>query len=201
MIGPSAAVGEAEGGRCASRFVVDVISGTSAGGINGVCLAKALANGTTVAGLKKLWLTDGDIAGLVNDRSSVYEPGDDGRAILDADHRPLAGLHGDLAAEQRPHVRPPRHRASARWTTQDPDNVPPLVDELDLYVTATDLDRQPATRTQLWNTDLVGAQAREPLPLPPRAAGRPVTTSSAATTRSSRSPHAAPRRSRSRSRR
>ena len=70
-------IGEAEG-PVRARFVVDVISGTSAGGINGVCLAKALANGTTVAGLKKLWLTDGDIAGLVNDRSSVYEPGDDG---------------------------------------------------------------------------------------------------------------------------
>ena len=37
-------------------------------GINGVCLAKALANGTSLAGLKKVWLNDGDIGGLFNDR-------------------------------------------------------------------------------------------------------------------------------------
>ena len=67
-------------GRVRTRFVVDVISGTSAGGINGVCLAKALANGTTVAGLKKIWLNDGDIGGLINDRRSVYE--DDARQTL-----------------------------------------------------------------------------------------------------------------------
>src|SRR5215204_287010 len=33
-------------GAIRSRFVVDIVSGTSAGGINGVCLATALANDT-----------------------------------------------------------------------------------------------------------------------------------------------------------
>src|SRR4051812_4514426 len=65
--------GSTGGGRVRTRFVVDVISGTSAGGINGVCLAKALANGTTLAGLKRLWLNDGNIGVLVNDRRSAYE--------------------------------------------------------------------------------------------------------------------------------
>ena len=72
-----------------TRFVVDVISGTSAGGINGVCLAKALANGTTLAGLKQLWLNDGDIGVLVNDRRSVYEGRRDASTLVD---RPAAGL-------------------------------------------------------------------------------------------------------------
>ena len=67
--GPSSTAG----GRVRTRFVVDVISGTSAGGINGVCLAKALANGTSLAGLKKVWLNDGDIGVLVADRRSAYE--------------------------------------------------------------------------------------------------------------------------------
>ena len=68
--GPSSTTG----GRVRTRFVVDVISGTSAGGINGVCLAKALANGTSLAGLKKVWLNDGDIGVLVADRRSAYDP-------------------------------------------------------------------------------------------------------------------------------
>ena len=39
--------------RVRTRFVVDVISGTSAGGINGVCLAKALANGRRSRGSRR----------------------------------------------------------------------------------------------------------------------------------------------------
>jgi hypothetical protein len=55
-----------------TRFVVDVISGTSAGGINGIFLAKALAQGQAFAPLKTLWVQEGDIARLINDKAS-YE--------------------------------------------------------------------------------------------------------------------------------
>ncbi len=48
------------------RFVIDVISGTSAGGINGVCLATALARNGDDAVLRDLWLDKGDIGGLLN---------------------------------------------------------------------------------------------------------------------------------------
>jgi patatin-related protein len=48
------------------RVLIDVISGTSAGGINGVCLAKALASDGSDEQLRDLWLSRGDIAGLVN---------------------------------------------------------------------------------------------------------------------------------------
>ena len=44
-----------------TRFVVDILSGTSAGGINGIFLAKALANGQDMDELKNLWVTEGDI--------------------------------------------------------------------------------------------------------------------------------------------
>src|SRR5712671_5664863 len=55
------------------RFIVDVISGTSAGGINGVFLAKALARNQGMEGLKKLWLTEGDLGKLLNDKRSIQD--------------------------------------------------------------------------------------------------------------------------------
>jgi patatin-related protein len=48
-----------------TRVVVDIISGTSAGGINGVCLAKAIALDAPQDGLRKLWLTKGAILKLL----------------------------------------------------------------------------------------------------------------------------------------
>lgn len=48
-----------------TRVVVDIISGTSAGGINGVCLAKAVALDAPQDGLRDLWLTKGAILKLL----------------------------------------------------------------------------------------------------------------------------------------
>jgi patatin-related protein len=139
--------GDGTEGPVRRRFVVDVISGTSAGGINGVCLAKALANGTSVAGLKHIWLNDGDIGGLINDRDSVYEPGPDGTPQLipdlSPDFEPKSLLNSD-----RMFVR--LITAFGAMNAPDPANVPPLVDDLDLWVTATDLDGNQLP-TQLWN--------------------------------------------------
>src|SRR6476661_8865641 len=47
-----------------SDVVVDVISGTSAGGINGIALAYALCNDNDFASTAKLWSRGGDIMGL-----------------------------------------------------------------------------------------------------------------------------------------
>src|SRR5262249_24462035 len=46
------------------RVVVDVISGTSAGGINGICLAKAIALNRSQDALRQLWFERGDIKQL-----------------------------------------------------------------------------------------------------------------------------------------
>jgi patatin-related protein len=54
-----------------TRFVVDILSGSSAGGINGIFLAKALANDQPLDQLKRLWVEEGDIARLLNDRASL----------------------------------------------------------------------------------------------------------------------------------
>jgi len=47
------------------QVVVDVISGTSAGGINGIYLAKALAGNRSQEGLRKLWFEQGDMDQLL----------------------------------------------------------------------------------------------------------------------------------------
>jgi patatin-related protein len=48
-----------------TRVVVDVIAGTSAGGINGICLGKALAGDRSQEALKTLWIEKGDIGLLM----------------------------------------------------------------------------------------------------------------------------------------
>ncbi len=45
--------------------VLDVIAGTSAGGINGVCLGRALAEGRSLNGFRKLWVEEGDMEVLL----------------------------------------------------------------------------------------------------------------------------------------
>ncbi|MEA2485247.1 MAG: hypothetical protein QOD46_358, partial [Actinomycetota bacterium] len=48
-----------------TRVVVDVISGTSAGGINGIFLGKALAHNLSQQSLRDLWMDKGDIKKLL----------------------------------------------------------------------------------------------------------------------------------------
>lgn len=48
-----------------SDIIVDVISGTSAGGINGIMLAYALCNGKDFASCANLWRIDGDVRSLL----------------------------------------------------------------------------------------------------------------------------------------
>jgi hypothetical protein len=58
-----------------TRVVVDVIAGTSAGGINGICLAKALAHNRSQDELRTLWFDHGDIDGLLNAPSWLKKRG------------------------------------------------------------------------------------------------------------------------------
>jgi patatin-related protein len=47
------------------RIVVDVISGSSAGGINGIVLARAIAHDLTIAPLTDMWFTKADVLQLI----------------------------------------------------------------------------------------------------------------------------------------
>ena len=113
--------GDGVGAPVRTRFVVDIISGTSAGGINGICLAKALAEEADLEGLKQVWLKEGDISVLINDGECGYP--DSPPASLLSGKRMLDKLVGAIRG-----MKPSRNGASR------------LVDELDLWVTATDLE-------------------------------------------------------------
>jgi patatin-related protein len=56
------------------RVVVDVIAGASAGGINSVILARALAHNLPIGQLRDFWLNEADVTGLVDEsaRAKVW---------------------------------------------------------------------------------------------------------------------------------
>jgi patatin-related protein len=115
------------------RFVIDILSGASAGGINAIFLAKALANAQSMSRLTDLWIQEGDISKLINDRRSldgfprtarVGQPQAllNGRRMYRKLLEAFDGMDGD--------------RDDARST---PATQSPYLDQLDLFVTTTDL--------------------------------------------------------------
>jgi patatin-related protein len=120
------------------RFVVDIISGTSAGGINGVFLAKALARNQGMDGLKKLWLSEGDLGKLLNDK----------RSIQDLRGFKLKQPQESLLNSQRMY-RKLLEALNNMDTARDKNagevekKLSPLVRELDLFITTTDIDGIP----------------------------------------------------------
>lgn len=113
-----------------TRFVIDVISGTSAGGINGIFLAKALAGGLPLQQLSRLWTEEADIELLLNDRAS-HLPG------LPSEPSPSSLLNS------RRMYRKLLDALNGMSRGQEPD--PPCVQELDLYITTTDIEGLPVT--------------------------------------------------------
>ena len=112
-----------------ARFVVDILSGTSAGGINAIFLAKALANGQDMEQLKDLWVTEGDIETLINDQRSIEKP-------LELQNPPTSLLNSErmyfklLQAFEGMDQSVPQRKET---------DESPFVNELDLFVTSTDL--------------------------------------------------------------
>jgi patatin-related protein len=102
-----------------TRFIIDVISGTSAGGLNGVYLAKALARGQTIDHLRGLWLKVGDIAELLN-----RQP------------RPSAVLDGDVMLKEL-------REAFVAMEGMGVGTGNPFVDDIECYATTTDLHGLP----------------------------------------------------------
>ena len=108
------------------RFVIDILSGTSAGGINSVMLAKALARNTDLEPLKELWLTEGAIGNLINDRHSAsprYPYREPIRSAFNSDRMFVELLN-----------------AIERLNPAVDSSAEPLVSDIALAVTGTDLD-------------------------------------------------------------
>ena len=108
-----------------TRFVVDILSGTSAGGINGVFLAKALARGESLQSLARLWVEEGAIEVLLNDHESKF----DGFGV---DPKPASLLNSR---------RMYRKLVDALEGMDDAPGAAPhaLAREVDLFVTTTDI--------------------------------------------------------------
>ena len=111
-----------------TRFVVDILSGTSAGGINAIFLAKALANDQSIDRLKQLWVDEGAIEQLINDGRSVKNL--DG---LVEENPPTSLLNGRRMYRKLLNAFDGMDRASTATQRS------PFVDELDLFVTTTDI--------------------------------------------------------------
>jgi patatin-related protein len=104
-----------------TRVMIDVIAGTSAGGINGVILAKALAHDLSVDELTQLWMTKASLSKLTHHYFGLFRVLA-GRAPVDGNAM-LGWLYDALAAMDR---------ANAGHSLL------PKGDRLDLFVTTTD---------------------------------------------------------------
>ena len=95
-----------------TRVVIDIVAGTSAGGINGIVLAKALARSLDQDAGDRVWLDDGDLKQLMRSkplrrcRTRSARPA---RGSAPRCSRVHAAAHGDLLLELV-------HKALARWT-------------------------------------------------------------------------------------
>ena len=105
--------------RAKAKATIDIISGTSAGGINGVALAKALTQGLGMEALRSAWVHEVDLARLMN---PPWRTG--ARSLLDerAMEKVVTGALDDM--EKGPRTEP-------------------LVDVMDLHVSSTDLHGRP----------------------------------------------------------
>ncbi len=139
----------APAGADATRFVVDVIAGTSAGGINGIFLAKALAKSQSFAALGDMWVEEGDIGALLNDDQAWKGlPAGLARAkgppasLLSSDRMYLKLLKafGEMAPLAAAAPATANGQGQGQGQGQGPSA---LVEELDLYVTTTDISGAP----------------------------------------------------------
>jgi len=108
-----------------TRVVIDLLAGTSAGGINSVYLAKAIVNNQNLNELKQMWMDEADIDTLLNDGGSdpaSFPPGPQTTSLLNSTR-----MYGLL------------YRAFENMDVKQPVGSA-LADEVDLFVTTTDLD-------------------------------------------------------------
>src|SRR5262245_8462567 len=106
-----------------SDIVVDVISGTSAGGINGILLAYALCNTRDFSSAATIWRRDGDI-----------------RQLLRSPHDSIATSVSLLNSETyyQPQLED-AFRGMGSYAKEEEED-PSAITELDLFVTGTDVD-------------------------------------------------------------
>jgi len=117
-----------------TRVVVDVVAGTSAGGINGVFLSKAVAHNRSLDALRDLWFTKGDIVVLLRGPSWMPAPLKIPFLLAGAVKKPV--LKGDAIAQwMYEALRDMDAPGAVTPETLLPDRHP-----LELFVTVTDFE-------------------------------------------------------------
>lgn len=111
-----------------SEIVVDAISGTSAGGINGILLAYALCNEKDFGQASSLWRQHGDIRNLLRAPYPANQPS----SLLDSENY------------YKPHLEEVFERMSKAPASRD--CAPSPFSELDLFITGTNIDGERYTR-------------------------------------------------------
>jgi predicted acylesterase/phospholipase RssA len=106
-----------------SDIVVDVISGTSAGGINGILLGYALCNNRDISSTSTLWRVDGDIRRML-------------RSPRDSIAQSTSLLNSVPCYQSRLET---AFRDMASYAPEEGED-PSAFPELDLFVTGTDVD-------------------------------------------------------------
>lgn len=106
-----------------SDIVVDIVSGSSAGGVNGVLLGYALCNKADFATTAELWRKAGDIGVLVRDPEKLGEPV---LSVLDGEGHYQSVLQGAFG------------RMDGGWVDEDIE--PSQLTEMDVFITSTDVD-------------------------------------------------------------
>jgi patatin-related protein len=117
-----------------TRVVIDIVAGTSAGGINGIVLAKALAGGLEQEPVTRVWLEDGDLKQLMRSGWMRKMPGVGGKAgawVLASLRGLKPPLRGDLLLELVYEALGEMDRSGA-GAPVSPDN------RVELHVTMTD---------------------------------------------------------------
>jgi patatin-related protein len=118
---------------------VDIIGGTSAGGINGIALSKALACNASLEPLKKVWIEEGDIRKLLRGPALVGLP----LQVLVTVVRQLNNLFGSSSPLRGEYM---SKLLLSALTDMDKEGVdgssllPDAVAGLELFVTTTDLN-------------------------------------------------------------
>lgn len=108
-----------------SDIVVDIVSGTSAGGVNGILLGYALCNKADFATTAELWRKAGDIGALVRDPDKLDNQV---LSVLDGEGHYQSELQGAFS------------RMDTGW--DDEEIEPSRLTEMDVFITSTDVDGQ-----------------------------------------------------------
>ena len=117
-----------------TRVVIDIVAGTSAGGINGIVLAKALARGLPQEPVTRVWLEAGDLSKLMRSGWMRKVPFVGGKAaawVLSSVRGLKPPLQGDLLLELVYHALEQMEDEGAGRPVS-PDN------QVELHVTMTD---------------------------------------------------------------